>query len=29
MFGFICGVFIGAWAGMFVYALIMAGKDDK
>lgn len=29
MFGFICGLFVGAWFGMFIYALIIASKDDK
>lgn len=29
MFEFFCGLFIGAWAGLVIYAIILAGRDDK
>lgn len=28
MFEFLCGLFVGAWLGMFIYALMLAGRDD-
>ena len=28
MISFILGVCVGSWLGMFIYALILAGRDD-
>ena len=29
MIEFFCGFVLGGWFGMFIYGLILAGRDDK